>query len=1148
MKNTRRRTMLIGLSTMLFVSSVLGVFFPDGLVEAATPTPKDIVYTADSNVVSPQNRSAVKLSKHAKATAKLDEHAGGNKTIEKIKFYRGTTEVKTIVVNAPSYTGDVELDGVKTKVKSKENGSAGSYFAWNRSMDGHTWIPGEGSYERLGVISDAKEQVAPRYTAAPGEKVKMTVQYSITNGFRADEIEGGTLPIPVAAIDNRTSTIIAENPSTPPTDPSDERAMVLDDKDVTNTTLGISGQTHPSTKLQAIMVGLTPEQIKNNDTGQGGTRNLSYATIQFTQNHDADGIKYYLRANSSDPMVLYNNNNPKPQAMMFYYAAYKFAVTSYTYQYPDKYRVFIKDGPEEPALSFCNVRPGRTIEGDVEGMKPNLSAVIKADQRDREVFDVLQGIPTSESLYGNVLAKDYLNQFKFQEHLGTCIYEQEVTINYLLSWDPGKTVPKPGGQPGETMEISDPKTAPDSKAFPTHVERRYTYWTVEELGVYKIDSAELKNYAFQGETITIHPNGYVPPELIFEQKWKVDADEGPGNFTADDVVPVPGGKTRPLPTDQTNLAYQRAEEKIRKVNVNNDKVVFKGVTHMSDAVSIENTPVPTKLPNGTMISRDVLYSPDHMIPKTKTNRYAAASMGSVTYTELDANHNADPGDTYPIPRINPVTVHTPVVNYSSTSDDAAHNQKTTPNYSRQAFILDRPFTITMPTSGQHQNYPGYGNRDYAKYFRSKEVSFPFDTYSANQSTFYPKGTWINVPVSQITTEFFLPVWVDEGEYTVTFRNTAENAPDVQPTQQDANFDLINHVASDTVDVEVIGRLYDFHITDIADYNWEMVFRTQEGSAVHTGNTYWTGLQGIDGAARGNAPPFTLPILPGSNPLEGMKNITVKTGYHIKFDLKTKGNMFGKTDGIRITPSFTFVSTDGKTQTPVDLYYNDDHRTFIKVGSPEDTEERYIILNDRLRNVPEEELTDTARYKYDNDYTFAEMNGVSRDMFIADYIRRFTKEKTPIGGFDLLLLPEQTRTLIGPKANLPGSVDFARANAAVQKWYGHYSLPGDPYVVVKGTNLAEYGRTHGGLTKRDPIFLRDGYIVLNFNIESIRDGNLNAPHLQYINAPLMNQWTLEGFKHSVQDSWKNTFSLTDGDIVFYNADKSYKDDFQAEVNH
>ncbi len=846
-------------------------------------------------------------------------------------------------------------------------------------------------------------------------------------------------------------------------------------------------------------------------------------------------------------MKPYSGNPANAQIMAFYYAAYLFNAASFTYQYPDRYWVYTENGqPEEGGSSgFCNIRDGRTIEGDATGMQPTPSAVIKADQRDREIFDVLQGIPTSESLYGNVLAKNYLNQYKFQEHLVTCIYDVDVTQPYLLKWDPGQPNP---ADPPVPARIPDPQEEEDSEIYPIHTERYFKYWTVENLGIYEIESAQLQNYAFEGENITIYPQGYVPPTLVVDKNGDYIAPEVPDAFTAPNVITVTGGTTRPAKTNDIDVAQGYVEEKIGQIKGRNDKVVFNGQVIMDDREVERETPVPSRIPNGTMISRDVLYSPDHMIPRSKTNRMAAPSMGTVTYSGLDANYEAEDGDTYPIGGINPVTVHTPVVNYSSASDDAAHNQKTTPNYNRQAFILDRPFTITMPTSGQHQSYPGYGNRDYAKYYRSKEVYFPFDTYAADRSTFYPKNTWIPIPVSQITTEFFLPVWVDEGDYTVYYRNVAENAPGVAPTQQDANFDLNNHVASDTVDVEVIGRLYDFHITDIADYNWEMVFRTQSGSQNPSGNSYWTGLNGIDGDPRGNAQPFTLPILPGKNPLEGTKNVSIKTGYHVKFDLKTKGNMFGKTDGLRITPSFAFVSRDGKTKTPVDLYYNDDHRTFIKVGSPEDTEERYVILNDRLRNVPEEELSDTARYKYDNYYGFAEMNGVSRELFITDYIRRFTKEKTPVGGFDLMLLPEQIRTLIGPKTQIPAGVDNARANAAIQKWYGQYSLPGDPYVVVKGTDLPEYARTHGGLTKRDPVFLKDGYVILNFDIESIRLGHTGAPHLQYIHAPLMNQWSLEGYKRSVQDSWGNSFSLQDGDIAFFHADKSYKDDFESQVTH
>lgn len=1153
MNKNRRRLSLVGLSALLLAGSTLGVFFPlQGDLEAA-PVKKRVVYNAESGAKPHPNRDTVTVGKAPTATTTITEDAGAGNKIQKIVFYKGTEAVRTIEVDAQTFTGTESFTGEPIPVVSGDNGSAGSWMAWSRGITSTEWNAGnQGVTWNYASPTDITPAVTEDittvdsgrtyrydYKKAPYKNVRLKVKYSRTTNFSGN-INGEDLTFTKEFIDDRANTIRLQNPSAPTSD-----TVRINNRDnVTTGDLGISGKTHHSTKIESILVGVEPGGDPSAET-----RSLDYATIQFTQEHDLDGRKYYLREDGGS-MVPYVDTNPKAQAMMFYYAAYSFTVKSFTYHYPDRYWVYTESEPHEPgpetpgSFTGCTVRDGRVIEG--EQLTPNASAVIKADSRDREIFDVLQGIPTSESLYSNVLANSYLHKFKFKEQLGTCVYDLTVSKSYNLTWKETKpVVPGPDGRPGPATTEDKSETA--DAQYPVHIERYFSYWIVDNIGVYQIDQALLQNYAFNGESIAIKPAGYVPPTLSVTKSGKYTADPGPGNWTAD-TQDVPGIDSKPDVPDDLDLLAGETEQKIKQVQVSNDTVVFNGRTLMNGSTVERKGQDPQPVPNSTPITRDVLYSPNHMIPSSKTNRQSAPSMGTITYKPLSANVNAALGDTYPIGSINPVTVHTPVVNESSASDDAAHNQKTTPNYSRQAFILDRPFTITMPTSGQHQSYPGYGHRDYAKYYRSKEVYFPFDVYAGDRSTFYPKNTWINIPVNQITTEFFLPVWVDEGDYTVYYRNVAENAPGISPTEQDANFNLVNHVASHTVNVEVIGRLYDFRITDISDYNWERVFRKEEGSPIHTGNTYWTGLRSIDGAARGNHAPFTLPILPGSSPLQGMKNAAVKTGYSFKFDLKTKGNMFGETDGLRITPSFTFVSKDGQTKTPVDLYYSRDDEPLIQVGSPEDKEERYVILNDRLRSVTEEELTDTARYKYNNYYGFSEMYNVSRNLFIADYIERFTKLKTPIGRISLLLLPEQLRTFIGPKINLPASVDTERANAAEQKWYGEYSLPGDPYVVAKGTNLAEYGRTHRGMTKRDPIFLREGYVIVNFNIESIRNGELTNPHLQYIHAPLMNQWNLEGYKRGVKDAWGNTFSLQDGDVVFFNADKSYKDDFEVQVPH
>ncbi|MNJ51397.1 hypothetical protein D3C77_466990 [compost metagenome] len=248
-----------------------------------------------------------------------------------------------------------------------------------------------------------------------------------------------------------------------------------------------------------------------------------------------------------------------------------------------------------------------------------------------------------------------------------------------------------------------------------------------------------------------------------------------------------------------------------------------------------------------------------------------------------------------------------------------------------------------------------------------------------------------------------------------------------------------------------------------------------------------------------------------------------------------------------------------------MYYQTETNPFVKVGSKDDVVQRYAILNERLRNVPEQELADTAQYEYE-----AKQNGkaeISRDAYAQDYINKQSKLKTPIGSYSLMLLPRQLGTMIGPKqwylnGAMPYAVNQMRANVAVQKWYGEYSLPATPYIVEKGINLGRYG----ALDDKSNVFLQnadpDGYIIVNFNIETIRDGNLKEPHLQYINAPMMNQtvkqgdkeekyknqWLMEGFQSKILDAYGNNFQLKEGDVVFYHGNKSSRSDFGSYITH
>lgn len=467
----------------------------------------------------------------------------------------------------------------------------------------------------------------------------------------------------------------------------------------------------------------------------------------------------------------------------------------------------------------CGIQIGPARKGTVTShtvMDPVATGVIKADNRDSEKFDVLDGIPTSESLYVNVFGLNYLYKNRWANMLGEITYTVPVKKTYILTW----TIPgEPSSGPDDPGTPDEPMEEEVQVEEQVTITRPFSYWQIDNLEVYRLARSTVNNYALPGGSVSLTPAGYTPPVLTSDHSANVDDHVEPASCEEVDLgtEAVSGGSSKPaVPTTNYTSA---AESAVGQNQVKNDRVLFNGSTVMSDSWAQGTAPTPGIIPPAATIQRDVLYGRNYLISNTLLNRANTTSTGTIDYDLIPGNINGGSNQSFPIHAINTVTVHTPVVNYSSVTDDQAHNQKTTPNPNRSAFILDRPFTVRIPTSGQHRNIQGYGDRDYAKYVRSKQVYFPFDVYSSDRSTFYPKDTWITIPTAQLDTEFFLPVWVDEGDYQVYFRTIAENAPSDFTTQPSANLDLAHHVATDIEPVEVIGRVYDFHITDIADYNW-----------------------------------------------------------------------------------------------------------------------------------------------------------------------------------------------------------------------------------------------------------------------------------------------------------------------------------------
>jgi len=831
-------------------------------------------------------------------------------------------------------------------------------------------------------------------------------------------------------------------------------------------------------------------------------------------------------------------------------------------------------GPPDipPADLTCSINTQVSATNNKSSTANNMAADPNGkitESHESSQFNVLKyGIPSSEFLKVNGQSEKYLADYRYTGMSGTTTYAFSVTKDYLYRWEE-TSEPDDDGKTVTTVNYEHIRVE-----VPVQDPYNISYWLVGHLNVYAFMDAVFRNYALPNGQVTVQ--NLQRPTASGTHNPSTDAHVFPKScegvyLGVDNIDGEPSGG----PSEDISGA---ADMGSRPPDVKNDFVNVDGNISMRDDLVSLDGPTPTDVPRAPQVP---VAQTSLLIDPLKVNKWQTPSSITANYQSIFTLNTS--GSSLSVTgnsptKINTVTVHTPVVMYARASDDKEHDQRTEPptrstpansDVDRHAFILDRPFSVSLPTNGQHLDVgmaPGYGNRDFAKYVREKQVKFPFDVYTETKQGFYPKETWITVPTPIETVNFFLPVWVPEGQYTVDYRTVAINAPALLPQEHHANLNMsyrtpdgimANHVANDTIEVDVVGRLYDFRVTDILDFQWGPVFRTTEGLIEHTGNHYWVGNKLIDGDLRPTfKEPFRLPIRHGSHPQgypNEMKNVAVKSGYQFKVDMKSKGNLWNSNDAVRITPSFYFVDKNGNNRRPVDVYYHSDTNYFVKIGSEKDKEFREVTLNEPLRNVDKKQLSDTAdfTYRHPDEYGYREIaDKTMKPTFIRNFERDYTKRPTNTGPYSWQVLNSTLRTLIGPDSNLVPTnamVPTVDVKAREQQWFGEYSLPADMYVVDQGRDIAGYGVEHR-LTKKSPIFLQDGFVIVNFNIETIDNGATNNPRLQYHKGPLANQWKMEGFNYSFNDPYGNQFNLIDGDVIFYHGDQSSYDDFGSSVTH
>ncbi len=747
---------------------------------------------------------------------------------------------------------------------------------------------------------------------------------------------------------------------------------------------------------------------------------------------------------------------------------------------------------------------------------------IQAMDREFNEFDVLKGIPSSENLYVNVFGYKYLTDYKFSNIKGSSNYEIKVKRKYIEKW----------------IENDEEKTNETTITKTYNISRDYSYYEIDNFECYGIESALVENEILNDGTIEIQPSNYSFPVIDVKNNENIVSIPQYDSTIILGTKEVDKGE---VPSSVNWKTY--AEEAVSNYKVKNDKLIFNGNIIMNDNEFISNCPSPVLVPEAEIINENVLYKNNLLIdPTIRNGDYS--SIGKIKYKRLESLNPKQGINIEKEIDINDVTVHTPIyaeILLSTIGDE--FNQNINAELEDNSIILGMDTILRYSTIGEHRNILGYGNRDYDKYIKKKEIKFPFDVYFDTKiddiDKFVEKNTWIEVLKKD--TEIYVPIWVNEGLYTIEIRTTAINEEENDEiVLRNANINKNEYIIKDEKEVEVIGRMYGLKITDIADYPiWEEVFRKEKGSYEHLEDHYYpVGGNDENGNEIKTNQKFFMPIIPGSHPIYENAG-SIKTGYEIRFQIETIGNFFNDEDKIIITPTFSYIDKDGVEDNNISLW------SLV-------TDEDNISYLIDLKNI-DEEMKDKFKYEIEvgnpyRDIKEKEYEKTSEIYNITEY--ELKTKKVDIGYADKINLTKYLRVFNEYEKELPNTINKTRVEKAKQKWYGEYKLPNNTYVIDKDIDLNEYAKDNNGIDFTEDIFKKDGYILVNFQIETEKDINSLGNNLKY-NAPLSNMFEIEGFNKikecDVDGSIKN-FDFEYGDIIFFNPNGKRSDDYNSYGTH
>lgn len=618
-------------------------------------------------------------------------------------------------------------------------------------------------------------------------------------------------------------------------------------------------------------------------------------------------------------------------------------VTLYAYwvqnpvELPEEEEFQIPEEPESEQIELYAALDNVTVQVYSDDGNPETYG--RDDTLPYQVSDVWEegqiregAIPSTEKIViqGNVGA--WMLSTVLQRRSGTEYVRVKVTVPYRTQTEDAQS---------EELLISPIRTYRKEVWIP----KVWSYWEISKGGIYLPESVKVSNECIFGKEVYVpvsweaadaaqkpsyHMNKY--GEKKNHISWPYyEEDEIPClDITLEEqyiISECPGEE--PDVEGYLEVICQNAARKDKtQFWVFSDFLEVDGITMLSDVPGKEGCGEIPEREAVTLLEKRITETSDMQIYKdgialehtAKNGRYETTA--EVIYKKEEAPEEFQDERKIEVSEVNEIKIHTPVI--CSAKIEAKHEEQyqcgKIPD-GCAVLVLDTKehfsdFYLQIENTGYHSDKQGYGEANYERFLLRKDgkvqnqVCFPFCVFvdagndSANENDILlQKDTWYTVGTEK--QRFYVPFWVETGEYEIQLRAIAANGENnTEKAEVKRNKDSGNYVAEDTVKVYLTGRLYGFEVYKVTGtLSWEI-----------TGEQKYT--VGVKPEAKRGVWE-TLPLRTGVHPY--YRNIGgLNEGEGFSFSFMTVGYSGKRAPLVRIRPLLVLVTDNGYEE--VDVYF------------------------------------------------------------------------------------------------------------------------------------------------------------------------------------------------------------------------------------